>query len=256
MVVGSEKMRLPWALVGISLALFGVQLVLTFFGLGGSGAAVIDVVYLALAVIAAVSCFCVSRRISSREASLLRMFWLVLGVAFVLFAVGDAYWAYEEVVLGNLSPLAAFSDLSWTLAYGVWIGAVFWFVSAWRRPSWRLWVFLLALVLGTPVVLYVSGVMSKFTFGGVITTLYVAFDIALLLLLGYCVLRGLDEGRDVLPWLLLGGVVLARLLFDFLYSGLVSLEIYETGGAIDLLYSLSYVLVPVAAAAQSRRPKF
>ncbi len=250
-----EKVKVSLFFVVVSVLIVFAQAGLTFFG-GEDAVFLINLMYVALAFVASLACFVACRVVSSKVIPQIRAFWFLLGVAFLLFTLGDAYWAYQEVVLGNLAPLGTFADACWMLAYGVWIGALFWFISLWRRPSQKLLFAFVLLMIVTPGVLYFSGVLTAITFGGVITALYVALDIALLLMVGYCFLRGLDEGRNVVPWMFFLAAIIARLLFDFLYSGMVSLDVYETGGAIDLLYSMSYAFITFAANDGVYRPIF
>lgn len=248
-------MRASLFFVVVSVLIVFIQAGLTFFG-GEGSAFLINFMYVALALVASLACFVACRVVSSKVVPQIRAFWFLLGVAFLLFTVGDAYWAYQEVVLGNLAPLGTFADASWMFAYGVWIGALFWFISLWRKPSQKLLFAFVLLMVVVPVLLYFSGVLTAITFGGVITALYVALDLVLVLMVGYCLLRGLDEGRSVISWMFFLAAIIARLLFDFLFSGMVSLDVYETGGAIDLLYSMSYAFVVFAANGSADRPVF
>lgn len=174
-----------------------------------------------------------------------------IAVAFLLFAFGDMYWAYAELVLGQEVPLGSLADVAWVLAYFFLMGGLF--LTLQRKKVQTIWPLLMGgLVVAVGVGVYQVSFLEELSFGGFANVLYIAFDVLLLAILGALAWSAYVHGGATNYLVLLGCAIIARVVFDFTFAGLAAGGIYYTGSPIDLFYDLSYTLAAFAADQHSR----
>ena len=177
---------------------------------------------------------------------------LLLGVTG--FAAGQAIWSYDEIVLGLDAPFPSWADAGFVASY------LFLFIGVMRLPSrplpalakWRIlldsvtsmtalvtfsWYFILAPMLAQG---------SQSSLGKILGVFYPMADLALL----FCVLM-LTSGRTGKAMrggiLSLSAGLIAIIVIDTAFAYGTLNGIYETGGILDLLWPLGYMLIGHAA---------
>ncbi|MCW2776399.1 MAG: hypothetical protein JWN17_124 [Frankiales bacterium] len=223
-------------------------------GTGSLRERVFDAAFVVLPAVAAVSCLRASRRDTAGAVS-----WRLLTAGCLAWGAGSVVWGYEQLVLGDAAPFPSLADagyLCWPLLV---VPALLRLPGVPVRRAGRVRLLLDGVVVASSflVVAWLGalGNLSRSDGGRVATTVALAFPV-LDVLVGSVVVvvverlrRGLTD-RRVLVALAVAGVSGA----DALYSLLAGRDAYVVGGPCDLLYSASFLLLAVVAAAPSAVP--
>lgn len=181
--------------------------------------------------------------------------WHFIGLGFLVWALGQAYWAYQEIVVGiDMGNVAySFADIGYVLLYPlVIIGFIVQarFLGKFKLPPW--WVLLL-MVGFTALMTYFSFEAFKTewaegnTFSFILQLVYLLGDIAIVI------------GSAVIAWNTRGGIISVAwsiLLTSFVFFAFgnqifnyydYSSIAYQTGSLIDLTWILSFIIAWVGA---------
>lgn len=178
--------------------------------------------------------------------------WLLLGATFVLQFLGDLSWAYVENVLGE-DPTSTWVNLPYLLYYPLLLSALF------HLPRFHFSRSEMGRLLLDCATVVVSGglVIWHFLLGPELThhprnlsdllpLAYPVGDILTLLGLAWILLhRRVDPERRVLDYLALG--ILANLGGNLLYAIDATAFDHRTGGPVDALWLVSYLMTIAAA---------
>jgi len=244
-------MRVSGVFAAVCIAVFLVQgaLVLSpqsslVAGIAGDGLSVV------LAFAAGVCCLFVWRKMEVQFYAEKRG-WLLIGVAFLLFALADGIWAYFEFVHSSKFPVFLGPQILWTAGYLFWIAALGQFLGARFLPSKAPVIGVLAIAIALALFhAYVP--FMKFIQDGhlllFMNNLYVSYDFMLLGLVVLVLAPFVAHHTQLLTaWVLLGLAIILRLVFDFI---LLNVQGYWAGHPAILLYSGTYLLCLLAAHAK------
>jgi len=180
--------------------------------------------------------------------------WLLTSIAFFLFMVGDALWAYAELIQKTEVPVGGLPDVSWTSAYLIWIAACTLVRKDVFDPNPRKKFIFAACATLAAVwpLLHIPAIRAEGAYH-LFNVLYVSYDLLLLGLMLPLFLALLPNiNRLSTPWLLFSVAVGTRIIFDILFAASVAANTYATGHPIDLLYLISYIIITFAADAKRR----
>ena len=188
-----------------------------------------------------------------------RISWMLFGAGFAASALGEALWAYFELVMGEELPSPSIADIAYGLMYPlVFVALMFQaprsetklgkITSSLDAVMFTLagaalvWHFILGPALVVTDNLYLALVSAFYPLG----------DILLLLALASLLLRVPLERvpRHSLP---LVAAFVIMIFTDTVYTVLVLSDEYQTGSPIDCLWTWSYVLVGLAALIYQRQ---
>lgn len=232
-------------------AVFAAFLVLLFGNWGSRFAveAVDDIVLTVVALLAAVFCGLAAHSTRGR----LRMGWSALAVGVLAWAVGEAIWSYQTVVLRR----PVFPSLADVFYMTFPVGASIALLLFWNRRSSRLKGRVLLdgfIVAGSLFVvawllpmsrLYESGSASRLEFA--VALAYPALDIVLLTISASVLINASAQQRVPLTLLTMG--LLAMSAADSGYAFLQVRQEYLSGNLIDLGWLAGLLLIVVAATA-------
>ncbi len=140
-------------LVALVAAGWGIAVAWLATGFGGADVqrAVADIGEAGLDALAAVI---VLRAAFHADVPRVRRAWIVLGVATIVYAVGDGTWAWLDLVGGTTSP--SFADVAYISYYPIVVAALFMLqrASSFRRDTLRLAIDSLIVVLGGGIVVW------------------------------------------------------------------------------------------------------
>lgn len=258
----------PAALVGIALSIAIAVLYLepVYAALGGSTVLwIYDLSIILLALFGAALALMLARQFESGE--VLRQIWLLLGIALLLWGIGEAVWAFYELVL-QTDPYPSPADVVWVIGYiPLFAALALRFRSLQATPDrWQVIVIavvfvVLAVILAVSVFAPILGDPEVTPAEKFIGVLYPVGDLivgtgALLIML---VLIGGTLSR---PWLFiaLGFIVVSAA--DLLYTYLDWQGLYLSGSEKNLLsalsdvpYYISYIIIDFGLFLQARLQK-
>jgi hypothetical protein len=242
----------PALLVGIALAvLVGGYVAMLALRPGGSAGVVrvTDVTTTLAAAAAALAC----ARAGRRHLAGISAFWWLMAAACASWAVGEATWAWYEVVLRVEVPYPSYADVGYLAGTPLAVAAFLCHPSArsHRRPT------LVPLLDGLSVAtatlltswLVVLGPLVAETgglsLGDLISVAYPFGDVVLLVLvvLG---LRAVDPADRTATLLLLGGLA-AMAVTDSVYTYLAQVGGYESGSLVDSGWFAAYLAIAAGA---------
>lgn len=187
--------------------------------------------------------------------------WGLLALGMFLWALGEAIWAYYELILDE-DPFPSVADVVWTIGYiPLFISFLLRFLSLRTLPTRNQFliaggVFLLLLVLG--VVFVIAPIITDDEPGDrteqFLTVLYPIGDLAIafVALLSVAVLSG---GTLSYPWLVLAFGFLVTSVADLVFVYAEWKEVYLTGQDVgtnldtalaDVVYYAGYVVIAFA----------
>lgn len=181
--------------------------------------------------------------------------WLICALSLLLFTLGEVYWAYHELVLRVEVPIGGFADIAWTFAYLLLIAGVFKLSSlAFQKDNKRTSILLIFTTLALIYASYAALTLPKENAVAVLGyQLYVAYDLILLgIIIPILIPLVQSPNKFTIIWVLLALFVGLRVIFDFLFAGLIAVDLYSTGHPADLIYIASYVIATLAADKKNR----
>ncbi|MBI2170073.1 MAG: EAL domain-containing protein [Actinobacteria bacterium] len=243
--------RRTYIVGAVVVAEVALHVVWNLWKVGGEWATLVfgDVVLTVVPILAAIACFLAARRSRHRE----RRAWALLGAAALSWGIGDAVWAYHEIVarrevpfpsladLGSLGliPLAAVAVVVFpaapaaarsrarTLADGLILAASLMFMS---------W----AAILGPTVRAGADNAL-----GAVVAVAYPFGDVVIMAAVLFVVARAPRGGRT--PFALIGSGLVALAAADSGFLYLTLRDQYSTGSLVSVGWNLGFALVALAA---------
>ncbi len=179
-----------------------------------------------------------------------RRSWLQIGLALLLFTIGDAYWGYSEVILGVEVPIGGLCDLCWTFGYILLITGTYQLATlVFHKNKNNTAIFTLFAALAIGYAAYSAlHLPAENTFALFINNLYVSYDLLLLgIIIPLIVTLAPTANKFTWIWVLLAGFIALRVVFDFLFAGLIALDAYGVSNPIDLIYIGTYFVACLAA---------
>lgn len=245
---GGSQARLAWACAIVAIVVYA--LVIVVFPAGSLALLVADNVGSALAAaLAAALSFLAARRQPTRRA---RLSWVLLGFGLACWAFGDSFWAWSEVVLGEMPDVPSWADVGYVaMVMLVVAGAALHPISHPREVS-RARLLLDTSVFLSAVVAVVWAVILDPLFTRLetdpltqaITLLYPLASLTALFLLTMLMLRSAETTPST-RLLAVGWALIA--IADSAYVVLVAGDTYMTGHPADLLWFAGAVLIALAA---------
>ena len=251
-----------WGMVGIIAILYSlINIAWTYFHWGGpQNVTLLANLFSFLPSLLAVAA---AWRVSAdKKFSLhLRRAWFILGLSFLMFLIGNAVWAYLEVVL-EVEPFPSIADIFYLAFYPLAI----WGLVAMptplknRRESLVLWLDLLSvLTAATMFVGYFIILPTVAASGGDLLTQLVApaYPIGSLFLTGAMLAvlydRTSADMRTVLLLLFIGIAIFLASDFTFGYGSLIGT--YKVGGWTDAGWNIAQLFFVLAALRQFHQEK-
>jgi hypothetical protein len=195
---------------------------------------------------------------SFAPAEKVRVQWIAIGLGVLLYAVGDAVWAYIEVIKGAEVPYPGAPDIFYLLIYPFLAFGLLRAGLAYRgfvnlgKPAW----ISAAVVVALAAVVYFS-LLKPYVFGADLSSAEKAISAAypisdLLFALGpalftLIVVFGLGRGRFAWPWWAVAAGTVLVVLGDSGYAYLTSYGLYESGSVIDYGFVAGFLLMAVGA---------
>lgn len=221
------------------------------WSIGGATATmyVDDLATVLVALAAAVLCF----HAGQRDAKEMRRFWLLLGAACGAWALGEAGWAYYDLVLGTEVPVPSWADVGYLSGIPLAVAALVCHPALHGSGTHRARSVLDGLTVATALFflswtivlgpLWHSTHLS--TLGGVVAFAYPFGDVVIIFFIVLAI-RGMTGGGRIGLWCLLGGLF-ALALADSTYSYLAGVKGYETGSLIDAGWFIGYLGIAMGA---------
>jgi hypothetical protein len=232
------------------LAVVGYALMLALLPAGSSALIVLDDTGSVVAAgVAATLCVLAARRHSSRRA---RVSWLLLGLGLTCWALGDGYWAWSEIILGETPGVPSWADLGYcTMVVLVLVGTALTPITRPREISRG------RLALDVSIVLAALGAMAWSIVLGplfkrletdpltqAVTLIYPVGSLGSLLLLVILMMRSAETAVST-RLLAIGWALIASA--DVAYVVLAADDTYSTGNPADLFWFTGAVLIGLAA---------
>ena len=189
-----------------------------------------------------------------------RRFWRLLAAAMAAWTIGEAVWAYYDLVLGRHVPVPSYADVGYLGAIPLAIAALFSHPHNRGNREVRLRATLDGFVLATSLLFLrwsfiLGAVWSRSDLSGaarLVTLAYPFGDVVVVFLL-IRALRSLEgPDRIAFSWILVG--LLAMSLSDSGYTYLSAVRGYHSGSLIDIGWFAGYLAVAVGAW-HGRRPQ-
>ena len=179
--------------------------------------------------------------------------WLILSLATMIFTIGDAIWAYEEVFL-KVDPLYSISNIFFLSYYPIFLLGIFSLPSLKFSFRERFKMALdIGIVMIAAVIMYWYFVIGPFiqesssfnliTF--IVNTGYPVGDLILLTAVMELLFKRI-YGNEQTPLLFLAAGMMVLIVTDSIYFLMVWADTYAAGGVIDLGWPISYVLIGLA----------
>ncbi|MFH1185420.1 MAG: EAL domain-containing protein [Chloroflexota bacterium] len=209
----------------------------------------VDILATAFLLVAAVHAAARSKRLA--------LAWGAIGLASLLFALGDIVWTILELVL-EVEPFPSIADGLYLAYYPAFLVGVILLTNRPARPSER---FKNALDLVTILAVAILGFWN-FLIGPMIQlnagtpfleqAILLAYPVGDMVLLGALLLIVYDESREidlVMVFFLAGGLVLT-IIADGIFSYEALQDTYVSGSLLDLVWLAANLLIGLAGASQ------
>lgn len=185
----------------------------------------------------------------------LRAQWLAIAASVVLFTLGDATWAFTELVQQRDVPYPGLPDLFYVALYPAFGIGLFMAAFAYRRLVDVRWPLVLTaivtLALSAALAVVVIPVLLRDKVGIAETTLSVfyplgdlLFQLAPALFVALIIVR-LHEGALAWPWWAIVAGVIVVAVADTSYSWLEAEQLYYSGHMVDIGWMLGYLLIGI-----------
>jgi diguanylate cyclase (GGDEF)-like protein len=213
-----------------------------------------DLGQLTAATIAGTAALWSGRRATGR----LRTSWTAIGIGASMWALGQAYWCYCELLAHHATPFPSMADAGYLLfplgaALGLWL-----FPSADDSGTRRRWLLdggIIVTALITVSWTTTLGVVARAGGDGLLAfTVSLAYpigDIAILSLAILCLCRPRSNHRQLL---LLSVAMAAMAVADSSFAYLNAVGTYQTGGPSDIGWVAAFLLLAVAAVNAGSQP--
>jgi PAS domain S-box-containing protein len=189
--------------------------------------------------------------------------WLLLFVSQSSFLVGDIFFAYYDLVLKQ-STSPSLADIFYLLAYPLFLSGALLLPSANFKPSERIKLILdTGIVLISSILIYWSLLIAptiEQNLGAdtLIMFLAVAYPIGDLLLL-FALVELLFRSRRNLgadPLIFLGLFCFSNIFADAIYMGESMAGTYVSGGPLDIIWIISYLMLGLAGISHANNLRF
>jgi hypothetical protein len=246
---------MAWAFASVAIAVYAVVIVV--FPAGSLPLLVVDNVGSALAAtIAAGLSFLAARRQHAKRA---RLSWVLLGFGLACWAFGDSFWAWSEIVLGEMPGVPSPADIGYITMVLLVIAGVALHPIARPREVSRARLLLDTSIFLSAILAVVWAVILDPLFTRLqtspltqaITLLYPLASLTALFLLTMLMLRSAETTPST-RLLAVGWALIA--IADSAYVVLVADDSYMTGHPADLLWFAGAVLIGLAAALDRALP--
>jgi PAS domain S-box-containing protein len=247
----------PWSIVGLIAILYTlVNIAWTYFHWGGPER--VTLIANLLSFFPSVAAVAVAWRVALQKkfSVPLRRAWFILGVSFLMFLIGNAIWAYLEVVLG-VEPFPSIADVFYLAFYplGLWGLLALQGALRNRRESLALWLDLLsvltaaAMFIGYFIIIPTAAISGSDLLTQVIAPAYPIGSLFLTGgLLGILYRRPSPDAQASLNYLLLGMIFFISSDFAFGYTSLTGT--YTPGGWTDAGWNVAQLFFVLAALRQ------
>jgi len=208
------------------------------------------------AILSGVLCLAAGQAQASRRS---RLSWFLIGLSLCCWAIGDAYWAWIELVLNQPVVTPSLADVAYLAAAPLVFTGILLRPTLRRRPVSR-WLLLIDVCLTMAALLSVSWVLiigplfvqlATDPLLQVVSLAYPLADLGVLLCLLVAMLRE-SENWPPTGFLLLG--LTAAAIGDSAWAALVVAGTYATGHPIDVLWFVGLVLIGLAAVVERNAP--
>ncbi|MFW9991152.1 MAG: hypothetical protein ACFFD4_03750 [Candidatus Odinarchaeota archaeon] len=177
--------------------------------------------------------------------------WLLLGIGFVFWGIGDFLWAIFEIVLSTDNPFASFPDVAWMLGYPFFFAGLLWEfkiidIEVEKRNVVLLLLFDIAIALIVsflvliPILTYTEEVIPLFDL-----TIYLYYPIADLLIIfitGLIFLK-FRGGKIAWPWFIVVAGFFIMSIADTYFNWLTWQDLYGSYSIFDVIYYLAYIVL-------------
>jgi PAS domain S-box-containing protein len=247
----------PWGIVGVITILYNlINIAWTYFHWGGPER--VTLIANLFSFFPSLAAAAVAWRVAGEKkfSPPVRRAWFTLGVSFLMFLIGNAIWAYLEVVLG-IEPFPSIADVFYLAFYPLGLWGLLSIPSAPQNPRERLtlWLDLLcvltaaAMFVGNFIILPTAAVSSNDLLTQLIAP---AYPIGSLLLIGgiLAVLYrpASPNTQSALSLLLIGMMFFVSGDFSFGYTSLTGT--YTIGGWTDTAWNVAQLFFVLAALRQ------
>jgi diguanylate cyclase (GGDEF)-like protein/PAS domain S-box-containing protein len=182
-----------------------------------------------------------------------RIAWGLIGASALSWGLGQSIWTYYELAKGQLVPFPSLADLGYLTAVPLAVAGVLYFPSAPSRATSLLRTILDALLIAGSLFIIswatVLGTVYRMGTGSLLSQLislaYPAGDIVIGTIVLIVASRAPRANR--LPFVLLGGGLIANLLADSAFAYLTTSRTYGTGNPIDTGWIAGYLLIAIAS---------
>lgn len=210
-------------------------------------------------LLAALAATALCVRAGLRQEGRTRLCWLLFAAATALWSVGEAAWAFYDLVLQRDIPVPSWADIGY-------LGAVPFAVAALIiHPAMHTGRVRRARSLIDGLVIATSLAFLSWTFllepvwndsdlttaGGIVSVAYPFSDVVIVFFIVLVARRMAGEDRRALWWLLAGLLLMA--LSDSVYTYLTAVRSYEPGNALDVGWIAAYLAIAVSALAARPR---
>ena len=184
--------------------------------------------------------------------------WLILAIARLDFTIGDAIWAYTEIVLKE-SPFPSPADYFYIAYYPLFLLGIFFLPSIKLTSSERFKMMLdTGIVMISAILFFWSliigpTIQESKDIDALSLTLSIAYPVADLVLL-FAVLELLFKRiyqKEQTPLLFLAGGMISLIVTDAIFFRQTLEGTYVGGGLLDIGWPLAYVLIGLAGLSQA-----
>lgn len=213
----------------------------------------VDGFWTLVSLLTGLRCFATARSLESDE----RKAWWMFGWGCIAWFLGMLIWDYYELVLGELTPFPALSDVGFLgAAFFFAAGVLFYRAKAPSAPFAlmefsQVGIFIACLIAAHIVILY--GPLTELDEPPVYWLTALAYPVLYVALMVYAVASTWLYAREPGPRRILGLVVVAIVFHTVavsIYSYALLGRIYETGNVVDVLWIIGFAFLYYAALEQ------
>jgi PAS domain S-box-containing protein len=186
--------------------------------------------------------------------------WMIMTVAFIIYAVGDILWAILELGF-HQNPFPSVADVFYLAFYPIFALGIYYLTRFSFTHSEKLKIFIdMAIVVVTVGLIFLTFLIiptlsnQENLFAAIVSVINIVGDFLLLFVLLRLLYSKVEENYG--PALLLGLGILVLICTDTIFAFQTLQETYISGGLLDTGWILSFILVGLAAYLQASREKF
>lgn len=243
--------RWVWVGAGLLFAYVAANAAVTSLSPSTAKTATLDLMVIGAALAATLLCALAATKAHDR---FMRWYWGLFAAAGLCVTIAEAIWAVYELALGVEAPYLTLADIAWLAFYP------FIYAGIMRLPVTR------AIRGSTGMVIWLDGMLTAAVGTALIWEFLLdpvirpgAAPLASVTALGYCILDllligacgslALSAARRTIPrgtvWLIASLAMM--LIGDTVYARMTITDTYTTGVWVDPFWTLSYVLLGIAA---------